>query len=298
VLNTWLFSCQAATSGGSYGIRCDASSFQVRGLSSHGAMVADIYITGQNTGPIVVDGLRGENGARLWQSTAHTSNSYPRSLLNSSYGGNVNQSANGDWINDASDAPFVVENCNAFQSVNGPLISLDANGSRRGAALIGVTQESSPQVNTSTKGISVPTGTVDLMVINWTNSTGPSTFTYFRNSISSASDDMPVSGGGFPLFSSGLRARGPIGINTAGYGLEVAEGTNAKQGTATLAAGTVTVVNTSVTANSRILLTAQDDNTTGSLRVSARTAGTSFTITSSVSTDTGVVAYEIFEPGE
>jgi colanic acid biosynthesis protein WcaM len=90
---------------------------------------------------------------------------------------------------------------------------------------------------------------------------------------------------------------GNIDINTAGSGLRVAEGSNAKQGTATLAAGTVTVFNTSVTATSRIFLTAQDNNTTGTVRVSARTAGTSFVITSSNSADTGVIAYEIFEQG-
>ena len=42
-----------------------------------------------------------------------------------------------------------------------------------------------------------------------------------------------------------------------GKGLQVKEGSNAKQGTATLVAGTVTVSDTAVTANSRILLTAQ-----------------------------------------
>lgn len=89
---------------------------------------------------------------------------------------------------------------------------------------------------------------------------------------------------------------GNILVAAAGSGLRVKEGSNAKQGVATLVAGTVTVANTSVTANSRIFLTGQDNNVTGSLRVSARTASTSFTITSSNSGDTGVVAYEIFEP--
>lgn len=68
-------------------------------------------------------------------------------------------------------------------------------------------------------------------------------------------------------------------------------------GTATLVAGTVVVGNTAVTANSRILLTPQDNNTTGALRVSARTPGTGFTITSSNAADTGVIAYQIFGPG-
>lgn len=90
--------------------------------------------------------------------------------------------------------------------------------------------------------------------------------------------------------------KGSVAIATAGQGFRVKEGSNAKQGTATLTAGTVVISNTSVTANSRIILTAQDNNSTGALRVSARIASTSFTITSSNAGDSGVVAYQIFEP--
>lgn len=91
---------------------------------------------------------------------------------------------------------------------------------------------------------------------------------------------------------------GSLDILTAGAGLKVKEGVNAKQGTATLVAGTVTVANTSVTASSRILVTSQaDGGTPGFLRITALVAGTSFTITSSNVADTSTVAYEIFEPG-
>lgn len=110
-------------------------------------------------------------------------------------------------------------------------------------------------------------------------------------------------GGSTPQLQLGV-AGTPVNINaadldisSAGRGIRVAEGANAKQGTATLVAGTVVVANTAVTANSRIFLTPQDNNTTGTVRVSARVAGTSFTILSTVNTDTGVIAYEIFEPG-
>lgn len=90
---------------------------------------------------------------------------------------------------------------------------------------------------------------------------------------------------------------GQVISSTSGKGLSVKEGSNCKQGTATLVAGSSVVSNTSVTANSRIFLTSQaDGGTPGWLRVSARTAGTSFTITSSSATDTSTVAYEIFEP--
>jgi hypothetical protein len=86
-------------------------------------------------------------------------------------------------------------------------------------------------------------------------------------------------------------------IATAGRGHRIAEGANAKMGVSTLAAGTVTVANTSVTATSRIFLTCQTPGgTPGFLRVSARTAGTSFTILSSSGTDTSVVAWMIVEP--
>jgi len=89
-----------------------------------------------------------------------------------------------------------------------------------------------------------------------------------------------------------------LDIATAGRGLRVKEGSNAKMGTSALTAGAATVSNTSVTANSRILLTSNaDGGTPGWLRVSARSAGTSFTITSSSGTDTSTVAWLILEPG-
>lgn len=86
-------------------------------------------------------------------------------------------------------------------------------------------------------------------------------------------------------------------VNTAGKGLRVKEGSNAKQGVATLVSGSVVVANTSITATSRIMLTSQSDGgTPGFTRVSARVVGTSFTITSSSGTDTSVIGYQIFEP--
>jgi hypothetical protein len=89
---------------------------------------------------------------------------------------------------------------------------------------------------------------------------------------------------------------GNVVVNTLGSGLRVREGANGKQGTATLVAGSVVVANTSVTATSRIFLTSNTDGgAPGFLRVSARSAGVSFTITSSSGTDTSVVAYQIFE---
>lgn len=88
-----------------------------------------------------------------------------------------------------------------------------------------------------------------------------------------------------------------IATTLAGKGFRVKEGSNAKMGTATLASGAATVSNTSVTSTSRIFLTSNaDGGTPGWLRVSARTAGTSFTITSSSGTDTSTVAWIMYEP--
>ena len=65
-------------------------------------------------------------------------------------------------------------------------------------------------------------------------------------------------------------------------------------GNATLAAGTVTIANTSVTATSRILLTyTSAGGTQGFLRVT-KNAGVGFTITSSSNTDVSTVDWVIF----
>lgn len=97
--------------------------------------------------------------------------------------------------------------------------------------------------------------------------------------------------------ASTLGLNSDFAITSAGKGLKIKEGTNAKMGTSTLVAGTVTVATTAVTANSRIFLTVQTaGGTQGHLRISARTAGTSFTITSTSGTETSTVAWLLVEP--
>lgn len=72
---------------------------------------------------------------------------------------------------------------------------------------------------------------------------------------------------------------------------------SATMGVATLSNSAATVNTTAVTANSRIHLTAQSNTVTGALRVSARSNGVSFTITSSVAAEAGPVAWTLIEPG-
>ncbi len=87
-------------------------------------------------------------------------------------------------------------------------------------------------------------------------------------------------------------------LDLVGMGFKIKEGTNAAMGLATLVGGTLVVNTTKVTANSRIFLTGQGGNVAnlGTYNVTARTAGTSFTITSSNVLDTNTVAWQIVEP--
>jgi hypothetical protein len=94
---------------------------------------------------------------------------------------------------------------------------------------------------------------------------------------------------------AGTSVQAPTLVATSA--LKVKEVTNGTMGTCVLVAGACTVSTTSVTANSRIFLTSQaDGGTPGFLRVSARTAAASFTVTSSSGTDTSTVAWLLIEP--
>ncbi len=90
-----------------------------------------------------------------------------------------------------------------------------------------------------------------------------------------------------------------VDIATAGRGLRIKEGTNAKMGTAALnGTAEVTVPTTAVTSNSRIFLTIQaPGGTPGSAYVSGRSAGTGFRIKSTGTSDTSTVAWLLVEPG-
>ena len=93
-------------------------------------------------------------------------------------------------------------------------------------------------------------------------------------------------------------SQGSLAVTTAGQGLQIKEGANAKQGTAVLNGVTeVTVATTAVTATSRIQLTVQAPGGTpgGVAYVSSRIAGTSFGI-KGLASDTSTVAWLIVEP--
>ena len=99
--------------------------------------------------------------------------------------------------------------------------------------------------------------------------------------------------------TNALQVTGNAAIKSVGSGFRVAEGANAKQLlSAAMVSGRVTIFNNSVTATSRIICTRQAGGTNpGAAFISALVAGTSFTVTSTNSADTGQVACEIFEQG-
>lgn len=128
--------------------------------------------------------------------------------------------------------------------------------------------------------------------LGWGPGTTPTDTNLFRSSAGTLhTDDIFNANGGVGAFGPGLT------VGTAGGKVSIKEGTNAAMGTAVLSAGLATVNTTAVSANSRILLTAQSPGgTAGALRVNTRTAGTSFQIASTSTTDTSTVAWVILEP--
>lgn len=90
---------------------------------------------------------------------------------------------------------------------------------------------------------------------------------------------------------------GNLLVNTVGKGLIIKSGSNARIGTGTLTAGTVTIANTSVTANTRVFL---QDTTSGGLTnvgvlTAVTTAGTGFVVTSTLALDTSTFNWMLVE---
>jgi hypothetical protein len=102
---------------------------------------------------------------------------------------------------------------------------------------------------------------------------------------------------GTSLAASNFTTPGNVTISVAGKGLFIKEGSNAKMGQSVLAAGTVTVSTTAVTASSRIWLTvATSGGTQGHLSVGTITAGVDFVINSTSGSETSIVNWLIIEP--
>jgi len=106
-----------------------------------------------------------------------------------------------------------------------------------------------------------------------------------------------TTGGALTVAGNLTATGGDVIIGTAGKGLQVKTGANAKAGIGTLSSGTATVATTAVTANSLIFVTDVDATigNTGYLAVSSKTAGVGFTVASSFGTDAGTFNWMIVE---
>lgn len=89
---------------------------------------------------------------------------------------------------------------------------------------------------------------------------------------------------------------GDLEVRTAGKGIRIKEGSNARMGIATLVDGTVTISNTSVTDDTRIFYSVKTAGGTQGFLSTTRSGGTSFTINSTSATDTSIVVWELKEP--
>jgi hypothetical protein len=142
---------------------------------------------------------------------------------------------------------------------------------------------------------------------NWLNTA----ISMFALNTASGSDVLQIGrGGGLPgptsiefLVNAAAGTGTPVlagGILSSGKWYVGSVGTSAKfirHGTAALTAGAVTVNDANITASTRIFLTSNTDGgTPGWVRVSTRSVGVSFTITSSSGTDTSTIAYLEVEP--
>lgn len=88
---------------------------------------------------------------------------------------------------------------------------------------------------------------------------------------------------------------GSVTLSAAGAKLNIATGSNASVGTGTLSGGTATISTTAVTSSSLIFLqdTAGTITNVGTLTVSSKIAGTSFTVTSTLALDTSTFNWHI-----
>lgn len=98
------------------------------------------------------------------------------------------------------------------------------------------------------------------------------------------------------LTAAAITASGDLACLTAGKGLQLKAGTNARGGNATLIAGTITVTNTTVSANTVITLTRKTSGgTIGTSITYTLSAGASFTINSDNLLDTSTFSYLLLE---
>ena len=93
--------------------------------------------------------------------------------------------------------------------------------------------------------------------------------------------------------SDAVQVVGDLNLTTAGNKIKIATGSNASVNSGTFSGGTATVSNTAVTASSKIWIQYTSCSSCGTTYISAKVAGTSFTVTSSNGSDASTFDYWI-----
>ncbi len=192
-------------------------------------------------------------------------------------------------------------------SFNGLTGNLTSDDIAYGAGAITVATSSTSALATDVTGDTVKRLNIDGSGKHtWGSGSATGDTTLYRSAADTLkTDDAFVAGAGLTVTTGGATVtagdvtatNGNVIIGTAGKGLQVKTGSNAKAGTGT-ANGTsaVTISTTAVTANSLIFLGYNGPaGTPAPVYVSAVTPGTSFAVKSSAS-DTSVFAWMIVEP--
>jgi hypothetical protein len=293
VLNVSMFGCQSE--GNYYNINCNGVFCRWYGGTLQTAGYSDVYISVVDVSePLVIDGVRSEGSPRFLADSGNAGGATIE-LSNITFNSTV-IAADGKWLRCDSVNTLSLRNI-TVNSSSGPLPIVEANASSN--APLAVIIDNLTQPNTLALGVVFQAANTVVNIRNYvqTNSSGTPiaiTAQAVWGGDTVVTNPNPKIGG---LFNIGrTAAEGGSHYTTK---LAVGEATNGGQGIATLSSGTVVVSNTGITANSRIFLTVQSLGTVtapSALCVSARTAGTSFTILASVLTDTSIIAYEIFEP--
>jgi hypothetical protein len=131
----------------------------------------------------------------------------------------------------------------------------------------------------------------------------------YTGAVTNTSSFVRASTSAFGLYNNNATTSGYIGFAAAAASgikidntgaltatkINVVTGSNASAGTATLSSGTVTVSTTAVTASSIIILTLQNCSNCGTQYISAKTASTSFTISSTNVLDGSIVGWLIID---
>lgn len=302
ILNHWI--TDTSVFFHQYNILANSTNVTATGIDCGHAEV-DFRQTGGTN--LSVKGVRSETSLRLYEEgggATYSSSTQISNVIWSSDG----MHADGKFIKFGYAGPKILENITISFTASAPKIDVD-NGSGNSTQITAI-------------GLRAPVAIASLFTVAGSPPVSIVSLNYTQDNPSDGTEDAIQSfwvkqfnnTGDLPLFIDGmyigatdtnlyrngtalLVTDGDFAVNTAGKGLKVKEGSNARMGTSTLVAGAVVVSNTSVTANTRIILTSQvDGGTPGFLRVSTRTASTSFTITSSSGTDTSTVAWMLVEP--